>query len=340
MLFITEAKRLQTNTKGIPMTRQSKAALFSRLIEEEAGQAMAELVVLLPVYLLLLILAMWIGQHQLTRQQTLEAARYFAWNGRSVRRITKKSFFPRFHSSGRIKVVEAKSGIFGQPTFASNLSTNSNQRQVDGLLDTQLIDKHTENKQSARALAKAYALNKYCSANPGKANLDFSRRHVVASFQGLRIPAISNWLGIELSAKRQHHVYIIKDLSKRYRDVYNDHQDVRYGRARRKRGRPHPFLTMVGKSQVPGLKPFDALSRRWHPLQHWRDGGDSRGPILKGRRGIEPNRSRSRGVKPGPSAKRYYQEKSQTLWNLRHELDGTRPKENTNPFFENVNARR
>lgn len=53
---------------------------FKRLIFEEDAQAMAEFVVLLPVYLLLFVVMIYMGHLMIIRQQVVEASRWYAWS--------------------------------------------------------------------------------------------------------------------------------------------------------------------------------------------------------------------------------------------------------------------
>jgi hypothetical protein len=85
----------QVSPDSIPMEKREFS--LKRLIMEEDAQAMAELVVLLPLYLVLFVSMIYLGHLLIIRQQVVEASRWYAWaTPSSLRLSVNNTFFPRF----------------------------------------------------------------------------------------------------------------------------------------------------------------------------------------------------------------------------------------------------
>lgn len=65
---------------GSDVPMEEREFSFKRLIFEEDAQAMAEFVVLLPVYLILFVTMIYMGHLMIIRQQVVEASRWYAWS--------------------------------------------------------------------------------------------------------------------------------------------------------------------------------------------------------------------------------------------------------------------
>lgn len=199
----------------------------ARRLRASRSQAAAELVTLLPVYLLLFVMSIYVGRFQIITAETVELARFKAWSVDGSMQVPSRSFFRRFEN-GKLNISEPNQGL----------------SSVQNILEKALDDQSGSNE--AKELAKAYAMNQ------GGTGLNIGRRQSRVTVNYGHPWYVTGFYTRNFQAIREHVAYVPRSLNDKDRRHYESDQ-------------VHPFLYTYARNPPGGLEEFDVFGDRDTP---------------------------------------------------------------------------
>lgn len=230
---------------------------LKELVFGEEAQAMAEMVILLPVYLMLMVSMIYLGHIMLVRQQVLEATRWFAWQERqnSDPGSVNSKFFPRFSVEKHVKgkgAGRASPRGGSAPSFYDEVIDDTNVSGADN---------------NAKALAKAVlSYNDRNMVVKRSAEVDF--RYNYTTYGGF----VGGWGQGTTTQMDRHSVYIWRSLNQNQKRLtFKESQNG-----------AHPIIFNYTQNPPSGvsLEAFSPMQTPWQALIKARRQGE--GPDIQG----------------------------------------------------------
>jgi len=218
--------------------RATSQSVWRRLFVDEDAQAMAEMVVLLPVYLLLIVGMIYTGHLVLIRQQVVEAARWYAWSRSTGGQRPERLFLSNFRGTGRAQV-------------SADVAV-----QVQAFDFKRAVLDRISGTRAGRNLAQDLVMDRQGGRGT---NLERRQARVQASYS---FPWFVDRLGVKEVGQSCQHV------------VYVHAKDPRQSLAQRRRFRrfqPHPIELTTARppAGAEGLEAYVPSRNFWLPLEEY-----------------------------------------------------------------------